>query len=98
MVVFTCFEPILPPEMVVNIIGDEYMSILIFLFFFVLGIFGHFRAFWFFLGILGVSVEIWGILGVLVSYKITRGVRLIVAVSLKGFRGVLGVFGGSQGG
>ena len=49
-------------------------------------------------GILGVSVEIWGILGVLVSYKITRGVRLIVAVSLKGFRGVLGVFGGSQGG
>ena len=49
-------------------------------------------------GILGVSVEIWGILGVLVSYKITRGVRLIVAVSLKGFRGVLGFFGGSQGG
>ena len=34
----------------------------------------------------------------LVSYKITRGVRLIVAVSLKGFRGVLGVFGGYQGG
>ena len=98
MVVFTCFEPILPPEMVVNIIGDEYMSNLIFFIFFVLGIFGHFRAFWFFLGILGVSVEIWGILGVLVSYKITRGVRLIVAVSLKGFRGVLGFFGGSQGG
>ena len=43
-------------------------------------------------------MEIWGILGVLVSYKITRGFRLIVAVSLKGFRGVLGVFGGSQGG
>ena len=97
MVVFTCFEPILPPEMVVNIIGDEYMSILLFLFF----CFGHFWAFsgvLVFLGILGVSVEIWGILGVLVSYKITRGVRLIVAVSLKGFRGVLGVFGGSQGG
>ena len=84
--------------MVVNIIGDQYMSILIFFIFFVLGIFGHFRAFWFFLGILGVSVEIWGILGVLVSYKITRGFRLIVAVSLKGFRGVLGFFGGSQGG
>ena len=95
MVVFTCFEPILPPEMVVNIIRDEYMSILIF---FCFGHFWVFRAFWFFLGILGVSVEIWGILGVLVSYKITRGVRLIVAVSLKGFRGVLGVFGGSQGG
>ena len=45
MVVFTCFEPILPPEMVVNIIGDEYMSILIFLFFFVLGLFGPFWAF-----------------------------------------------------
>ena len=59
-----------------------------------------FLIFWRFFGggILGVSVEIWGILGVLVSYKITRGVRLIVAVSLKGFRGVLGVFGGSQGG
>ena len=42
MVVFTCFEPILPPEMVVNIIGDEYMSIFIFLIFFC---FGHFWAF-----------------------------------------------------
>ena len=94
MVVFTCFEPILPPEMVVNIIGDEYMSILIFLFF----LFGAFSGDLVFFGILGVSVEIWGILGVLVSYKITRGVRLIVAVSLKGFRGVLGVFGGYQGG
>ena len=61
--------------------------------------FSHFWAFFFWGGgILGVSVEIWGILGVLVSYKITRGFRLIVAVSLKGFRGVLGVFGGSQGG
>ena len=39
-------------------------------------------------------MEIWGILGVLVSYKITRGVRSIVAVSLKGFRGVLGFLGG----
>ena len=98
MVVFTCFEPILPPEMVVNIIGDEYMSISIFLFFLFWAFLGIFGRFGFFLGILGVSVEIWGILGVLVSYKITRGVRLIVAVSLKGFRGVLGFFGGSQGG
>ena len=48
--------------------------------------------------IFGVLVGVGGVLGVLVSYKITRGVRLIVAVSLKGFRGVLGVFGGSQGG
>ena len=41
MVVFTCFEPILPPEMVVNIVRDEYMSIL-FVYFFC---FGHFWAF-----------------------------------------------------
>ena len=85
MVVFVCFEPILPPEMVVNIIKDEYMSTF---FFYSFGVF-HFWAFvehfWAFpvvlgiLGILGVSVEIWGILGVLVSYKITRGVRLILA-------------------
>ena len=54
------------------------MSILIFLFFFVFGIFGHFWAFWFFLGILGVSVEIWGILGVIVSYKIPRGILMVV--------------------
>ena len=68
------------------------------MFIYIFTVFG-FSHFWaFFLGILGVSVEIWGILGVLVSYKITRGVRLIVAVSLKGFRGVLGFFGGSQGG
>ena len=56
MVVFTCFEPILPPEMVVNIIGDEYMSILIFLFFLLwafLGIFGRFGFFWGFSGDLG---------------------------------------------
>ena len=69
------------------------------MFIYIFTVFG-FSHFWAFFGggILGVSVEIWGILGVLVSYKITRGVRLIVAVSLKGFRGVLGFFGGSQGG
>ena len=43
MAVFTCFESILPPEMVVNIIKDEYMSIFIFKVFFF--IFGHFWAF-----------------------------------------------------
>ena len=53
MVAFTSFEPILPPEMVVNIIGDEYMSILIFLFFFVLGIFGRFGFFGHFGGFCG---------------------------------------------
>jgi len=52
MVVFTCFEPTLPPEMVVNNIKDEYMSIFIFT---VLGffIFGHFLAF------LGISGRFW---------------------------------------
>ena len=65
--------------MVVNIIKDEYMSIFIFTVFAFLVIFGHFWSFLDVLGILGVSVEIWGILGVLVSYKITRGVRLILA-------------------
>ena len=64
------------------------MSICPLSFFYSFGVF-HFWAFvehfWAFpvvlgiLGILGVSVEIWGILGVLVSYKITRGVRLVVA-------------------
>ena len=29
-------------------------------------------------GILGVSVEIWGILGVIVSYKIPRGILMVV--------------------
>ena len=81
MAVFACFETILPPEKVVNIIKDEYMSIFIFK---VCGffIFGHSWAFSGILGVLGHfegSVEIWGILGALVSYKITRGVRLIVA-------------------
>ena len=30
------------------------------------------------MGILGVSVEIWGILGVIVSYKIPRGILMVV--------------------
>ena len=84
MVVFTCFEPTLPPEMVVNNIKDEYMSIFIFtvlgFFYFraFFSIFRHFRAVLGILGILGVSVEIWGILGVIVSYKIPRGILMVV--------------------
>ena len=65
MVVFTCFEPILPPEMVVNIIGDEYMSILIFFNFFlfwaflgVLVFFGHFGGFSGDLGDFGSASEL----------------------------------------
>ena len=51
MVVFMCFEPILPPEMVVKFIRDEYMSIFIFTVFWVFaflvifGRFGHFGGF-----------------------------------------------------
>ena len=59
MVIFKCFEPILPPEKVVNIIKDEYVSIFIskvFGFF----IFGHF---WAFLGDLGVLGHFGGFSG-----------------------------------
>ena len=48
---------------------------------------------------MGVSVEIWGILGVLVSYKIPRGIRMVVGRALKGFGEVwvdLGGLGGSR--
>ena len=38
-------------------------------------IFGDFLRF---LAIFEVSVEIWGVLGVLVSYKIIRGIKLVV--------------------
>ena len=47
--------------------------------------------------ILGVSVEIWGILGVLMSYKIPRGIRMVVGRALKGFGEVWGDLGGSRG-
>ena len=63
--------------MIINIIGDEYGSIHIFTFFGFLhflpflGILGHFLHFWGFGG--G-----WGVLGVLLSYKITRRIKLIV--------------------
>ena len=64
MVVFTCFEPILPPEMVVNIIGDEYMTILMYNFFLfwafsgVLVFFGHFGGFSGDLGDFGSASEL----------------------------------------
>ena len=60
--------------------------------------------FWPFLdafGIFGVSVEIWGVLEVPVSYKITRGIILVVGRvteevmgGLREFWGVLGRSGG----
>ena len=64
MVVFTCFEPILPPVLVVNIIGNEYMSIFIFNVFFFM--FGHF---WAFSGILGVLGHFGGFSGDLGDFE-----------------------------
>ena len=60
-------------------------------------IFSHFWAFFGILGILGVSVEIFGILGVLVSYKIPRGMRMVVGGVTERVRGGLGGLGGSGG-
>ena len=63
--------------MIINIIWDEYGSILTCTFFGflhflpILGIFGHFCIF-------GVSVGAGGVLGVLLSYKITRGMNLVL--------------------
>ena len=86
--------------MIINIIGDEYGSILICTFFGVL----HFLPF---LGIFWVPGGVGGVLGVLLGYKITRGIKLVVRGSmigfwkvwgvLRGFGGVLGGLGGSRG-
>ena len=61
---FSYYSLFWPPEMIVNIIGDVYRSILIlqFLEFF---IFGRFWPFLDNFGIFGASVEIWGVLGVM---------------------------------
>ena len=45
-----------------------------FLGFCIFGLFWPFRAIF---GIFGVSVGVWGVWGVLVSYKITRGIKLV---------------------
>ena len=83
--------------MIVNITGDEYESIVIFRVFGLLpflAIFGRFWHFWGFGGDLGD-------LGVLVSFKITRGIKLVVGRVTEGFKGGLrefwGVFGSSRG-
>ena len=87
--------------MIINIIGDEYGSILI------CTCFGFctFCRFWPFLGIFcifGVSGGFGGVLGVLLGYNITRRIKLVVRGSMIGFRkvwrcfeGVWGCFGGS---
>ena len=79
--------------MTVNILGDEYGSILIFAvfgFWPFLAVFGHFWHFWGFGGDLGV-------LGVLVSFKITRGIKLVVGRFTEGFKGGLREFWGGSG-
>ena len=76
------FSPFWHSEMIVNIKGDGYGSILIFT---VLGfwpfwaVFGRFWHFWGFGGDLGV-------LGVLVSFKITRGIKLVVGRVTEGVK------------
>ena len=60
--------------MIINIIGDEYGSILICTFFGVL----HFLPFLGIFCIFEVLVGVGGVLGVLLSYKITRRIKLIV--------------------
>ena len=62
----------LPSEMIISIIGDEYGSI------FICTIVGflHFLLVFPIFGGFGVSVGFGGVLGVLVSYKITRGIKL----------------------
>ena len=60
--------------MIINIIGDEYGSILICTFFGVL----HFLPFLGIFCIFWVSVGVRGILGVLLSFDITRGINLVL--------------------
>ena len=77
MAVFACFWPVFAIKNFINIIGDKYGSILTCTFFgflhflLFLAIFGHFLHF-------GVSVGVEGVLGVLLSYKITRGINLVL--------------------
>ena len=90
---FSYYSLFWPPEMIVNIVGDVYRSIFIFTVFWFL-IFGHFLPFLDTSGIFGASVEISGILGVLVSYEVTRWIKLIVVRVHDGFGGFWRGFGG----
>ena len=68
--VLAVFGPFLLSEMIINIIGHDYGSIVICAFFGVLHFLPFltiFRHFWHF----GVSVGVGRVLGVLLSYKIT---------------------------
>ena len=76
--------------MIINIIGDEYGSILICTFFGVL----HFLPFLGIFCIFWVPGGVGGVLGVLLGYKITRGIKLVVRGSMIGFWKVLGGFEG----
>ena len=76
--------------MIINIIGDEYGSILICTFFGVL----HFLPFLGIFCIFWVPGGVGGVLGVLLGYKITRGIKLVVRGSMIGFWKVWGGFEG----
>ena len=62
--------------MIINIIGDEYGSIHIFTFFGFL----HLLPFLGIFCIFGVLVGVGGVLGVLLSYKTSRGIKLVIGM------------------
>ena len=78
--------------MIVNITGDENGSILIFLVFGFLRFWPFIGRFWPFFGFFGSFVGDWGVLGVLVTYMITRGIKLVVGRFTEGVKGGLREF------
>ena len=80
--------------MIVNITGDENGSILIFLVFGFLRFWPFIGRFWPFFGFFGSFVGDWGVLGVLVTYMITRGIKLVVGRFTEGVKGGLREFWG----
>ena len=56
----------------------------------VFGFLARFFGFW-------LQLRLWAFLGVLVSYKITRGIKLVVGGVIERFWGGLGGLGGSRG-
>ena len=85
------FNPSLPSKIIVNITGDENGSIWIFLVFGFLAIFLAILAIF---GVFGGFVGDWGVLGVLVTYMITRGIKLVVGRFTEGVKGGLREFWG----
>ena len=94
---FSYYSQFLQPEIIVNIIGGNYRSIFIFTVFGFI-IFGRFWPFLGVFGIFGASVEIWGVLEVLVSYMITRVIKMVVGWVIERVWGFWFLFVGGLGG